>query len=66
MKLSSCIIAGIKVQIEFHVFLGWKSRRLILVGYLEKSNKFDIGEDDDDNDQRDDNEVGNGVESGGK
>ena len=66
VKLSSCIIAGIKVQIEFHVFLGWKSKRLILVGYLEKSNKFDIGEDDDDNDQWDDNEVGNGVESGGK
>ena len=66
VKLSSCIITGIKVQIEFHVFLGWKSRRLILVGYLEKSNKFDIGEDDDDNDQWDDNEVGNGVESGGK
>ena len=42
VKLSSCIIAGIKVQIEFHVILGWKSKRLILVGYLEKSNKFGV------------------------
>lgn len=42
-NFTSCLVR-IKVQIEFHVFLGWESRRLFIqLGWI-----FQIWDDDDD------------------